>query len=108
MIFTEGFRHHATKASIAAGCTCDGCRLWAQVHPHKPLDDGRTMLDAAPFVLIVRALIAQGVHPDALAAFCDVSYGTIRDLRDGKASVQQGTAEKLRRLVLLLPSEVSA
>lgn len=99
------FRRHATTASIAAGCSCDGCRLWARVHPMQPLDDGRTMLDAAPFGQVVRAVLASGVHVDVLAAFCGVSYGTIRDLRDGKASIQQGTATKLRRMAMLLPDE---
>ena len=66
-----------------------------------------TLVDAKPYGEVVRALIAQGYSRTELAFYADCGYHTIRDLEHGKASVQQRTADKVHRLVALLPEETA-
>lgn len=90
--------------SRAGGWVRGTKRLGSERPVKKPSE---TLVPAAPYVAVVRALIAQGRSPTELALASDTSMATIRDLRDGKASVQQSTALKLRRLIALLPEEAS-
>lgn len=68
-----------------------------------------TLVDSAPYVLIVRALLGHH-HRSAqeLAVFADVGVKLVYELAHGKTRVQAASAEKLNRLVALLPSDGSA
>ena len=84
------------------GTWCKGTKVPAS----KPkATEHPTMIDAQPYTEIVRALHHQHVTFTAMSACADVGLATIRSLYHGKASVQQATADKLHRLVALLPSE---
>jgi hypothetical protein len=62
-------------------------------------------VDAAPFVVIVRALHGGGLTLRELATFAGVSYTLMRDLHQGtKPRLSRSTAEDLQeRLLMLLP-----
>lgn len=64
-----------------------------------------SLIDATPYVEIVRYLMHHGHTGDELAALCGVGHRTIYDLKAGKSSLQEATADKLVRMVMLLPSE---
>ncbi len=64
-----------------------------------------SLIDASPYVQVVRALLARGFTGTQLGLYADVGPGLIRDLAHGKTRVQARTALKLRRLLDLLPSE---
>lgn len=92
------------------GAWCRGTKV-PESKPEKRGGGRRTyhpsLVDSAPYVLIVRALVARDFTPTQLGLYCDVGAATIRDLAHGKTRVQHRTALKLQRLTSLLPSETA-
>lgn len=115
---------HGTRAMYVQGCRCAPCRhahsvyqiAWRERYrrngptriftDEEPVDT--TMVNAAPFTEVIRYLACHGHSVNSVALFCGIGQRTAYDLFHGKRSVQQATAEKLRRMVQLLPSEVAS
>ena len=106
---------HASRASIEAGCTCDGCRLMARVYANQepPKAQRRRatraraastpLVDGTAWGSIIAALLAQGRTVNELSVYCGCGGHTIGDLAAGKRKVRAATVPKLRRLLELLP-----
>lgn len=123
---------HATRKAYESGCRCDSCRLHAvllfgkngEPRAHQPQYNEQRrvkrqeerrwannyrMVDVAPYRVVIQALRDQGVTMVRMAEVTQLSRWELGCILNGHQElVNPQTKEKLRSLLALLPSEVSA
>lgn len=102
---------HGTRMAIATGCDCDGCRLTAMLYARRGTlrEPPKVSIDPAPYQAILQSLTAQGFTVQDVAERCALHPQTLYGLWHGKRlRLNSETASKLRTMLDLLPSEVSA
>ncbi len=97
---------HATRKSIESGCECDGCRLTARLYAKDELfhPQRTATVDTAPFRAVMQSIVARGGTMADIGTATGCAQHTLRSIWFGERShVYRSTADKLRRMTVLLP-----